>query len=162
MLKWWLPWRTWPQHELLVGALNLSQSFSCYVWFWESCVDEGKEGRGKERETETAGLSHKFGRSRHLRRWRVTARLRTVKNSTGTHTFPVSSPLIPQSLSPIHLPEGDKIVNGSYRCGREQAASPFGHRAAVFLGLINVSGSSSQLSLSCRVFYRAPERQAVM
>ncbi len=71
-------------------------------------------------------------------------------------------PLIPQSLSPIHLPEGDKIVNGSYCCGREQAASPISYRAAVFLGLINVSDSSSQLSLSRRVFYWAPERQAVM
>ncbi len=66
-------------------------------------------------------------KSRHLRRWRwrpdlVKSRLQTVKNSTRTHTFPVSSPLIPQSLSPTHLPEATAVA-------REQAASPIGsHR----------------------------------
>ncbi len=90
------------------------------------------------------------------------SRLQSVKNSTGTDTFPVSSPPHPSKPFTYSSSRRWQIVNGSYCCGREQAASPIGYRAAVFLGLINVSDSSSQLSLSCRVFYRAPERQAVM
>ncbi len=86
MLKWWLSKRTSPQHEPLVRALHLSQSFSCYASFWKSCVAEGKE----ERETQSlAGVTIWDDEG-----WwpDVKSRLQSVKNSTGTHTFPVSSP----------------------------------------------------------------------
>lgn len=142
MLKLWLPRMTWMHHEPLVGALHLSWSSSCYFSFWKSCVDEEKESQGKDRDNGALAQSLAGVAIWDDEGWRpdlVKSRLQTVKNSTGDHMFLVSSPLIPQSLSPIHLPEGDKIVNSSYCCGREQAVPPIGYRAAVFLDLMNVS-----------------------
>lgn len=103
---------------------------TCCVSLWKSCVDGGNRELGEgQRDSEALTQSLAGVAIWDNERWQpdlVKSRLRTVKKSTGAHALLVSSPLILQSLSPIHLSEGDNMFNSSYSCDRHQVVPPCG------------------------------------